>query len=316
MRYDGLDLTLHPQSTSYFSPPSNTLDPFLFTQETGEWKIRASVRSFLLDSITTELKRYFVYEPEKVNWIHAWVAGSGASFLWESDREPRDLDVLLGIDFVLFRFTNMKYSGLNNHEIARLVTDHFHEDVQPGQRNWKGYEVTYFVNPDGTDIRNIHPYAAYNLEDDQWTVMPSTAGPARRGDWDLQAERDIARTVKLMGTYGSAVAQVENASNEAHRINARTLLRNTLREASDMYEEIHGGRREAFSSVNGGGYQSWPNYRWQSAKASGVIPAIKSLHHFHTQTTEEIQAKTYGSTLPDADTLIMRAVMHGMGPTS
>lgn len=157
-------MNIVPGSTSYFSAPSSELDPKLFQGMELESWVRTGILSLLFDY----LARHFS-NPHQ--WTKAWLAGSGVSYQWEASREPGDLDCLVGIDYVSFRRSNTDYAGYSDAEIASMFNEGFNEDLMPNTRNWEGYELTFYVNPQ-SDIKDINPYAAYDLIGNFWTVEP------------------------------------------------------------------------------------------------------------------------------------------------
>jgi len=288
-----------PGSTSYFSESSDTLDPRLFE---GHF-LRSWVRKGVLDLLFEFLARRY---SESHRWTSAWIAGSGVSYQWAAAREPGDLDCLVGVDYATFRRLNSDYAGLSDLEISQMINEGFNEEIMPHTRNWNGYELTFYVNP-ATDIRDINPYAAYDLIHDSWTVEPEVdSSPPYSRMWDEAARRDFEQGAEIIKRYGSALDQVRRASNPAHRINAETQLNHAVEQASALYEDIHGGRKVAFS-LTGGGYADFHNYRWQAGKRSGVVHALRAIHDFREDSQKSFDAQTYGVELPSTSTLVRRA---------
>lgn len=309
MRPDALDsfvqpLSLTGSSTSYFSSPSSTLDPALFdTVHTG--KLKGSVRRALVETILGHLEEQYS-EPEK--WIHAWIAGSGVSYQWAAQRSPGDLDVLLGVDYIQFRMANQNLAQMSDVEIAKDITEGFREEVEPEMSMWNGFEVTFYVNPDSTDIRNIQPYAAYDLLADQWTVEPDPHQQAAHNyEYDLAADRDRRRAEVALTRYSQGYNALHNAQNDGARRNAETWLNLAVDAGSELFKEIHNGRREAFSR-SGRGYADWGNYRWQAGKANGVVHAMRALHDWKRDAEKDDQMRTYGMVLPSVDELVRRSI--------
>lgn len=288
-----------PGSTSYFSEPDTDLDPTLFQH--GE--LRPAVRKAILSILFEYLATNYV-EPHR--WTHAWLAGSGVSYQWSASRNPGDLDCLVGIEYVRFRELNQEYAGLSDVEISQMFNEGFSNEVMPNTRNWKGYELTYYVNP-ATDIRAINPYAAYDLINDQWTVEPSAReNPPYSRAWEQRSTRDYSTGVELINRYTQALKEIRNAQNPAHRANAEAKLKHAIEQAVAFYEDIHAGRKIAFSPV-GAGYADFNNYRWQAGKRSGIIQALRKIKDYHDSALESDELDTYGVELPSASTLIRRA---------
>ena len=110
--------------TSYFSRPEAQLDPSIFHGT----RMHADVRQWILSTVIGFLSQKYV-DPE--SWVRVWLAGSAASYQWAASREPGDLDVLLGVDYVRFRQANPTFSQLSDSEIARMMNADFHDELQP-----------------------------------------------------------------------------------------------------------------------------------------------------------------------------------------
>jgi len=93
------------------------------------------------------------------------------------------------------------------------------------------------------------------------------------------------------------------------RRNAEAALKLAVEQGAALFEDIHQGRKHAFSP-SGQGYGDVYNYRWQSGKASGVVQALKELKEISKKTKQDFEAQTYGMELPTTSTLIRRAATH------
>jgi hypothetical protein len=288
-----------PGSTSYFSEPSETLDPRLFQEQV----LRDWVRKGVLDILFEHLVEHFD-RPEL--WTTAWLAGSGVSYQWAAAREPGDLDCLVGVDYPTFRRTNPDYARLSDLEISQIFNEGFSDELMPLTANWNGYELTYYVNP-STDIRDINPYAAYDLTHNSWTVEPDiTPAPPYSRAWEQSAHRDYEQSVEFVNRYSNALDSVRRATNPAHRLNAESQLKMAVEQASLLFDDIHAGRKIAFSRT-GGGYADYNNYRWQAGKRSGAVQALRRISDYGKEAREASHAETYGVELPDSSVLIRRA---------
>lgn len=293
-------MNIVPGSTSYFSAPSSELDPKLFQGMELESWVRTGILSLLFDY----LARHFS-NPHQ--WTKAWLAGSGVSYQWEASREPGDLDCLVGIDYVTFRRYNTEYAGYSDAEVASMFNEGFNAELMPNTRNWEGYELTFYVN-EQSDIRDINPYAAYDLIGNVWTVAPEkNPQPPYSRAWEQRSVRDEETAKEMVSRYNSALEEVKRATNPAHRINAERKLQLAADQAITLYDDIHAGRKVAFSRV-GSGYSDFNNYRWQAGKRSGVIQALRSIKELKDASKKQNQLQTYGVELPDADTLIRRTL--------
>ena len=294
------EIHAEPSSTSYFSAPETSLDPRLFIGSTIRPWVRNSIQRILFDYLAV---RYS--SPDR--WVHMWLAGSGVSFQWSAHREPGDLDCLVGIDYISFRKYNSEYVGLSNDEIAHMFNADFSRDLMPKTKNWEGhFELTYYVNPQ-SDIRDINPYAAYDLTEDNWTVEPQPSpNPPFTRDWEQRTKKDYDTAIEFINRYNAALSDVQSAPNEAYRLNAERKLSLVVDQASAMYDDIHAGRKIAFSKV-GSGYYDFHNYRWQAGKQSGAVHALKAIKEYKDLMEKEKALETYGVEMPDTQTLIRRA---------
>lgn len=291
---------LTPGATSYFSTPATTLDPRLFMGKS----LRLDMRDGILEILFDYLARNFT---DPYSWTKAWLAGSGVSYQWEAARNPGDLDCLVGIEYVKFRRSNPEYSGFSDNEIAAMFNEGFNQEIIPNTRNWNGFELTYYVNPQ-TDIRNINPYAAYDLISDSWTVEPDpNPMPPYSRDWEQKAQRDHDMAVEILDRHNKAIEELRLAPNDAYRANAERKIKLAQDQAISFYDEVHHGRKVAFSQV-GSGYADFHNYRWQAGKKSGAIQALRSIKDQREAQDKKLQSELYGVELPSASTLIRRSL--------
>jgi hypothetical protein len=293
-------IELEPGPASYFSEPSGILDPRLFKSN----KIRSSVRDAILASLFGHLEQTYS-DPQ--SWCNVWLAGSGVSYQWAAEREPADLDCLVGIDYIRFRQANERYAGLSDQEIAATFNEGFSEQLNKDTAHFLDtFELTFYVNV-RSNIVEIRPYAAYNLTSDSWTVQPVITSPFRPADWESKSARDKILAEGILSRYQKALNGISAAQNDAARINAESALHLAVMQGAALFDDIHEGRKYAFSPA-GQGYIDYANYRWQAGKASGIVPALKKLKEVSKQSKQEFAAQTYGVELPDTNTLIRRAI--------
>jgi hypothetical protein len=290
-------------STSYFSTPSDTLDPELFEGRNLRSQIRVGIVTMLNDFLGQKYRH-----PEF--WSTPWLAGSGVSYQWNAARYPSDLDCLVGVDFIQFRKANPEYAGLSDVEISHMINEEFHDELQPSTSNWNGYELTFYVNPGGEDIRAIKPYAAYNLQSDEWTVIPHpTVVPPTSSAWENAVSHDREMASQIRTRFEAARNQLELTRDNASRRNAETRMSMALSQAVNMYEDIHMGRKLAFSS-EGEGYSDYHNYRWQAGKRDGTIQSLKTIRDYAIDSQNAEALSKYGVELPNTETLIRRAATY------
>lgn len=289
--------------TSYFSAPAPTLDPKLFEGRALRSWVRQGIRTLLSDFLS-----HFYRHSEL--WAHPWLAGSGVSYQWQAAREPGDLDCLVGVDYEQFRKANPEYMGLSDTEISATINEQFYSGLHPKTSNWNGFELTFYVNPGATDIRSIKPYAAYDLKYDEWTVYPDPSLVAPSNPlWDVVAANDAKLAKQINTRYTAAVQDVQASRNDAMRRNAEIRAQSALEQGVALFDEIHSGRKEAFSG-DGEGYGDFHNYRWQAGKRSGTVQVLRSMKDAYTASMERTNLTTYGVELPDTDVLIRRAATY------
>jgi len=293
-------VSVEPSETSYFSAPGAGLDPRLFRNG----KIVPAVRSMILRILIEHLKNHY-YNPEA--YIHVWLAGSGVSYQWTAARKPADLDCLVGVNYLQFRQSNPEYKALSDKEIAAMFNEDFSSALHPHTSNFlEAFELTFYVNVQ-SDIRKIKPYAAYSLTNDDWTVQPEVKALPVNKQWDRKIAQDTSMAHEILSRYSEALSSIGSATTDTARRNAEAALKNAVEQGAALFDDLHQGRKYAFSP-SGQGYADIHNYRWQSGKAAGSVQALKQLKEISTKSRKQFESETYGMELPDASTLIRRAL--------
>jgi hypothetical protein len=273
-------------ASGYFSAPQDTLDPNLFD---AKKKVRFDVRNRILAAL------YAHWAPilsEPRSWSTVWLSGSAASYQWHADRGNGDLDILIGIDWYKFFAANEKLGLFSPEQAADAINTELRSNLWPTTAATKfgaqTYEMTFYVNPLGSDIKTIHAYAAYDLTHNRWTVLPPElpADPTTlydSGDWQAAAadKQDSAaireafnRALNTAKAAQVGSAQWRDATNDLNRITAQ---------ARTLFDAIHLGRQAAFAPT-GEGYSDVANFRWQAAKARGVIDELGRVKDFDFST--------------------------------
>lgn len=292
-------VSMEPSETSYFSPLSPGLDPRLFRGSKLIPQVRSSILRILFDHLNQSYNSVQSY-------INVWLAGSAVSYQWSASRTPADLDCLIGINYLKFRQANQNYRALSDKQIAQMFNQDLRE-LHAHTNNFLGcFELTFYANVN-PDIRAIKPYAAYSLIADDWTVRPEVKGQPRNKTADQKAERDAAMASEILNRYAKALDDVRSAPNAVARRNAESALKLAVDQGASLFEDIHGGRKAAFSPY-GQGYSDIHNYRWQAGKSSGAVQALKKLKEIKDQGKAAFESKTYGMELPTTDVLIRRAI--------
>lgn len=300
-------------ASGYFSKPRSSLDPALFDEYQH---MHSDVRRHILHTLYHFWERRGYREPHM--WSSVWLAGSGASYQWAGDRGhgDGDLDILMGIDWDAFYLTNPSWSGLGAAQIIEHMDDELRHLLWPATAHTefgdRTYEVTFFVNKNSSDIRDINPYAAYNMTDDVWTVRPNpdTAYDQDPGDaqWYANITRDLEAAVIIRARVTKILGDLQYLDG-AYWTNAMTQLANEVHYAVGLMDEIHGNRHKAFEKPLGKGYWDFNNWRWQANKRNGVVGVLAAIERAHKDAQEASQTAVYGGALASADDLTLRAVM-------
>lgn len=309
--HDADDVTLEPGHSGYFSSPQPMLDPHLFYN--GEY-LRPEVTSFLLNTLFNYLSRWY---KDPVRWATPWLAGSGISYQWAGDRGNGDLDVLVGVDLLQFTASNPEYAHYSEIDIDDRLTAQLKSDLWPetARTNINGqiYDVTYFVNRRASDIRSIHPYAAYNLLCDEWTVRPPELPKDPRslypeGYWST-SRLDTRGIGRLVDEYNHHKRLVKlDAPNSGSFVSHTVALSGIVKQALSAFRDIHDGRRDAFSAT-GEGYSDWANFRWQAQKASGGIAALQKIIAADDIARVQQEQTLYGTRVMPADEALRSAAL-------
>ena len=293
-------VAVEPSETSYFSAPGVGLDPRLIRNG----KLVPAVRSSILRILFEHLKNHY-YSPEA--YVQAWLAGSGISYQWTAARTPADLDCLVGVNYLLFRQANQQYKALSDKQIADMFNENFKNELHALTDNFlNAFELTFYVNV-ASDIKTIKPYAAYSITNDDWVVTPEIHKPPVNKFWDQVVLRDTSMTNEILVRYSKALSELGNAPTDTARRNAEAALKLAVDQGAAVFDVIHHGRKSAFSPA-GQGYMDIANYRWQAGKQAGTIQALKKLKDIATKSRKSFEEQTYGMELPDANTLIRRAL--------
>lgn len=299
LKQQASEVEVTPSETSYFSEPGKELDPRIFQGST----LRNVVREAILTLLYNHLQLGY-NEPQA--WTQVYLAGSGVSFSWEAHRDPADLDCLVSVDYVQFRQSNQEYKGWSDREISAEINQGFSNELHPRTDTFMGtFELTFYVNVN-PNIKELNPYAAYDVLSDKWVVAPKAETAIHNPEWESAIERDRSMATEIIKRYASAYEKIKNARNDAMRINAETALAHAVHQGTLLFEDIHKSRSNAFNP-GGAGYHDYANYRWQANKQSGVVPALKKLSGMSKEATARFSQETYGIELPDVSTLIRRA---------
>jgi hypothetical protein len=301
-------------ASGYFSAPSTRLDPHLFHGDS----LRGDVKDWILETLYDFWQKYYK-NPQR--WSTAWLAGSGISYQWEASRGNGDLDVLIGVDFPEFYRLNPAWQGTPEDDMADIFNKTFKDLLwtRTAETNLNGqvYEVTFYVNPNSTDIRDINPYAAYDLNHNSWTVRPPVLPENPRSQYPKEywaavaRERAVAR--RLVERYMTAKNDRDAAADGSPgHVNALARMRTVVDQASSLFNDIHLGRRNAFKP-GGSGYGDFYNFRWQAHKESGAVQALHTLTSLNVEARQAEEIARHGAPIDDAHTALSKAAQWSKG---
>ena len=127
-------------ATSYFSAPETELDPKLFSEKTLKGWVRNGILQLLFGFLNEKYRNSNL-------WAHVWIAGSGVSYQWSAARQPGDLDVLIGVNYIQFRRAHPEFAGLGDVEISRMLNEDFRIHLQPQTQDWRDCTRTCSIAP-------------------------------------------------------------------------------------------------------------------------------------------------------------------------
>lgn len=295
-------------ASAYFSKPEHALDPALFS---ADGRLNPDIRDYVL----SHLFDFFRWEGIQVgNWLHTWLAGSGISYQWKASRGNGDLDVLLGVDLAVFSDLNPEFAAGSRQQLAATVNEQMKKYLWPltaqARFGESTYEVTYYWNPEvSDDITVIRPYAAWNLDDSQWDVLPDPHPPVWSfpDSWHTATVLDAGHVRSLYSIWSQHLADVMllPPSNPSS-VTAAAGLKRVTAELRSVWDLLHNGRRSAFTA-DGQGWADWHNYRWQAAKANGTIDLLREViaEDDHRRAAED--TRLYGGPIQPGELALRRA---------
>lgn len=155
--------------------PTFGLDHRLFDGE----HLKPDVREWILDILNGFWQP--LYGKNWYRWTRVYFAGSEASEWTSRAREGNgDFDVLIGLDFDL-ACMEPGFRELSDDEIVSRLNNDLTTLLWPRLRGVHipvdgqeigPFDATFFCNVNAWNIRNIKPYAAYNVTSDVWAVKP------------------------------------------------------------------------------------------------------------------------------------------------
>jgi hypothetical protein len=180
-------------------------------------------------------------------------------------------------------------------------------------RNDGPFSVTFYVNPLSADIRRIHPYAAYDLTDNKWTVKPPVLPQDPRSlypkEFVASVDAEKTRARGMVSRYQGLRSQMDAmAPGSPGWLNLVAQVNIVVSQADALFSDIHSGRRNAFSS-NGSGYGDYYNFRWQSHKESGTSQALHALAAVSHEAHQAQASDIYGQNIATSRAALTQAAL-------
>ncbi|MFE0490148.1 GNAT family N-acetyltransferase [Streptomyces griseoaurantiacus] len=256
----------------FFAPGEKGLDPRLFDEnERMHPEVRQHILG-LLDSFWAPK-----YGDSWQSWARVYLAGSEASHWYGNN----DLDVLIGINHEALNHHVDAFCGEPDKVVDDKLTDELRHGLNDDARMLPGpdgketgpWESTFFVNPDSYDIRDIKPYAAYDITADEWAVkpveVPNDFGPEKLPESTWDVFEAIQKLIKAIRELPEGVRE---------------------REGSALYDYLHADRHSAFGP-DGTGLYDPANSVWKALdKAPGKpLQQLIDWKHAHDGATANDQ---------------------------
>jgi hypothetical protein len=237
------DLFKDSVKAARFSPhdrifgPTYGLDHRLFDGE----HLKGDVREYIISTLSQFWEGMFG-ECGWEEWAIVYLAGSEASEWTSSTLEGNnDFDVLIGVDYDEFRDCQSRtsvYQDMSDQDITddlnrqlRVLDEKTAEAMIPIDGELVGpFSNTWYVNKDSYNIRNIKPYAAYDVTHDQWAVRPP-----HLTDWNISQFPEgpaLLQECRAVASYIRAILRMP----EPYR----------SQQGYALWQHLHGDRGRAF----------------------------------------------------------------------
>lgn len=262
-RYDPerlANVRLTGKQTSYFSAPRDTRDERLLDNA----GLRPEIAQWILDALTAHLDQTGLEGYDE--WLEVYVAGSSLTRLWQ---DRGDLDVLIGVHWAPFYLANPTWKRHSRPQAAERINKGLHDDIWvddwyglPGSQWAHPFDVTFYVNSQSPDIRDLRPYAAWDVRHGIWAVHPIDI----LDDWDPDEAHPLWASV--------ARREIGDAEKLIMKASAGDVL--AAKSAAELWDRIHSERTMAFGRL-GGGFDDYQTYRWQSHKRAGTAKALRDI---------------------------------------
>jgi GNAT superfamily N-acetyltransferase len=256
----------------FFAPGKKGLDPRLFDEND---RMHPIVRQHLLSLLNSFWAPK--YGDSWQSWARVYLTGSEASHWYGNS----DLDVLIGVDHEVLHHHIDTFTGEPDDAIDAKLTDELREGLNDDARMLPGpdgndtgpWESTWYCNPGSYDIRDLKPYAAYDITRDEWVVkpveVPDDFGPEKlpESTWDV-----FDALQKLIG----AIQELPDGIRE--------------REGAALYDYLHADRHSAFGPEGSGLYDP-ANVIFKALNAAPGSPLKQLIQWKHDHDGETAHAE-------------------------
>lgn len=210
--------------------------------------LKPDVRVYLLRKVGKFLSGH--YGPGWEHWARIYFAGSEASMWTGPDRIGNsDFDTLIGVNYPAMRKAVPALAHASNARITDMLNDQLKAELRdpaemiPVEGTLTGpWDATFYVNKDSWDIRDIRPYAAYDVVANEWAVKPPDLP-----DWSLdKMPKAVVKALKAAESYARDILRLPEPQR--------------TQQGAALFDSWHSDRSRAFSP-HGEGWYDFGNLR-------------------------------------------------------
>lgn len=261
--------------------PTYGLDHRLFAGE----KLRPEVRHAVLTKFDAFCARH--NWPHWHQWAKVIFFGSEASEWTSPELEGNaDFDLSIGLHYPRLRHVVPAFENTGDAEIAHRVTELLHAECNDphayfstGEGATGPWDQTWFANQLGYMIKQIKPYAAYDVYLDAWVVRPP-----HLPDWDIhhfpQGEGLVTEIQGVIEMARGALAMAEPYRTKA---------------AAELWHFIHDTRANAFGP-QGEGWYGTENVLEKALDQEGLMQPLWEAMTRHREHPEDYAPQRWSNT--------------------
>jgi hypothetical protein len=247
--------------------PTYGLDHRLFEGD----QLKPDVTHYILTTLDAFWRP--VYGAGWQRWARVYFAGSEASE-WTSPTQEgnNDFDVLIGIHYDRMREDlGGLIAMMTDEQITNALNKQFVEVLDPKtdqamimiEGKPEGpFDNTWYVNQDSWDIRDIKPYAAYDVTNHEWAVRPP-----HLPDWDIERFPEGHALVEMGEAYEKLIKAIFDLP-EPYR----------TQQGNALWTYLHTDRSRAFGPQGEGWYDPG-NVMEKWLDQNGIWADLWAIHH-------------------------------------